>query len=71
MFVKDILVIISGMAVLSPCLLILNESDTILPHVIGFTYCLFLCLLGSRKNIKRKVLRFFRAMRNIGRRLGL
>jgi hypothetical protein len=71
MLIKDILVIISGMGVLSPCLLMLNVSDTILPNVLGFIYCIFLCLLGSRKSIKRKLIRFFRAMRNIERRLDL
>jgi hypothetical protein len=46
---KAILTYIGAMIVLAPCLLVFNESNTILPNLIGFAYMgiLFIILRGK------------------------
>lgn len=46
---KAILTYIGAMIVLAPCLLVFNESNTILPNLIGFCYIgiLFVVLRGK------------------------
>jgi hypothetical protein len=55
---KAILTYIGAMIVLAPCLLVFNESSTILPNLIGFTYIgiLFIALRGKVAKKAYKVL---------------
>lgn len=46
---KTILTVIVGMVVISPCLLILSESDDFKPNLGGFLWLIILCIVGRTK----------------------
>lgn len=46
---KDFLVWVIAIVLAIPCLLVLNESDTIVPNLIGFAYIGLLALLGRTR----------------------
>lgn len=41
---KKIIAIVKGTLLIMPCILVVNESDTIIPNIIGLAYigCLYL-----------------------------
>lgn len=46
---KDVLYMIAFAVILSPCLLILNESDTFVPNFIGLAYLILLVLVSKTR----------------------
>lgn len=58
---KDVLIFILGVAIISPCLLIINESDTFVPNIIGLCYA-FVLLCISRRPIAKRILRRYLLM---------
>ena len=46
---RTILTLIVGMVVISPCLLIINESDDFKPNLVGFLWLVILCIIGRTK----------------------
>ena len=46
---KAILINIAALTILSPCILIISESETIIPNLIGVAYLLSLFLLSKTK----------------------
>ena len=62
---KDIIILLIGLIIMSPCLLMLNDSGNILPNIIGFVYTLALCVLGSKQWAKHLFIKFLRAFKTI------
>lgn len=64
---KAILTYIGAMIVLAPCLLVFNESNTILPNLIGFAY-IGILLIVFRGKVAKKA---YKALINANNSLGL
>ena len=62
---KSILILLIGLIIMSPCLLMLNDSGNILPNIIGFIYTLVLCVLGSKQWAKHLFIKFMIAFKTI------
>jgi hypothetical protein len=50
---RDVLNIIALAVISLPLLLILNDSGTFVPNLIGLAYACILLLIGKRKSVKR------------------
>lgn len=64
---KSVLTIIVCMVVVSPCLLILNESGNFMPNLVGFMWLVVLCIVGRTKVGKMALYRLVKANKNIER----
>ena len=64
---KAILTYIGAMIVLAPCLLVFNESNTILPNLIGLTYIIVLFIVLRGKVAKKA----YKALLNANKTFGL
>ena len=64
---KAIITYIVAIIVLLPCFLIFNESNTILPNLIGFTYVGILFIVFRGKVAKKA----YKALINANNSLGL
>ena len=64
---KSIIVYIAIMVILTPCLLIFNESNTILPNLIGFAYIGILFIVFRGKVAKKA----YKALIKVNNTLGL
>lgn len=47
--IRVMFVMIVSMVVISPCLLIFNESGNFLPNFVGFLWIVVLCIIGRTK----------------------
>ena len=63
---KSIIVYIAIMVILTPCLLIFNESNTILPNLIGFTYVGILFIVFRGKVAKKAYKALIKANNSLG-----
>ena len=63
---KAILTYIGAMLVLAPCLLVLNESNTILPNLIGFAYIGILLIVFRGKVAKKAYKALIKANNSLG-----
>lgn len=53
------------MVVFSPCLLVVSESDTILPNLCGFIYIAIICIIGRTKVGKMAIYKVIRANKEL------
>ena len=63
---KAILTYIGAMIVLAPCLLVFNESNTILPNLIGFCYMGILLIVFRGKVAKKAHEALIKANNSLG-----
>lgn len=63
---KAILTYIGAMIVLAPCLLVFNESNTILPNLIGFAYISILLIVFRGKVAKKAYKALIKANNSLG-----
>jgi EamA domain-containing membrane protein RarD len=63
---KAILTYIGAMIVLAPCLLVFNESSTILPNLIGFCYISILLIIFRGKVAKKAYKALIKANNSLG-----
>lgn len=63
---KAILTYIGAMIVLAPCLLVFNESNTILPNLIGFCYMGILLIVFRGKVAKKAYKALIKANNSLG-----
>ena len=63
---KSIIVYIVTMVILTPCLLIFNESNTILPNLIGFAYIGILLIVFRGKVAKKAYKALIKANNSLG-----
>lgn len=63
---KAILTYIGAMIVLAPCLLVFNESNTILPNLIGFAYIGILLIVFRGKVAKKAYKALIKANNSLG-----
>ena len=63
---KAILTYIGAMIVLAPCLLVFNESNTILPNLIGFAYIGILFIVSRGKVAKKAYKALIKANNSLG-----
>lgn len=63
---KAILTYIGAMIVLAPCLLVFNESNTILPNLIGFAYIGILLIVFRGKVAKKAYKTLIKANNSLG-----
>lgn len=64
---RTILTVIVGMVTISPCLLILNESDDFKPNLVGFLWLVILCIIGRTKVGNWAINQVVQANKNIER----
>ena len=64
---RTILTLIVGMVVISPCLLILNESGDFKPNLGGFLWLVILCIIGRTKVGNWAINQVVQANKNIER----
>lgn len=62
---RDVAIWIIAIVAFMPCILVLNESETIIPNIIGFGYIGLLFLVG-RTNVGRL---FFKRLMSIENKL--
>lgn len=55
---KDLVIWVIAIVLFAPCLLVLNESHTIVPNLIGFAY-IGLLFLGARTSIGKLFIKRF------------
>lgn len=51
--IKSVILYISAMLIVAPCLLIISEGDTILPNIIGIAYAFMLYKLSHTRYVKK------------------
>lgn len=64
--IKPIITYLVAIIVLLPCFLIFNESDTILPNLIGFAYVGILFIVFRRKVAKKAYKALIKANNSLG-----
>lgn len=67
--IKDFLKLIAMGVISLPLLLILNESESVIPNFIGIGYAVFLMMIAKRKEIKEFFEDLLKSSDNITNRL--
>lgn len=66
---KNVVTIIIGTLVLTPCLAIFNESDTLIPNFFGFLYVGILVIASKTKVGKMALYRLYLALYKLNRNI--
>ena len=68
---KQIMIFTAAIVIFAPCLAVLNESDSFVPNIIGFTYIAFLAMCFRTKYGRKYLTRLYRTILKLNEMIGL